>query len=166
MKALTIRQPWASLILHDKKHYETRSWPTKYRGPLMIHAAKAMPPTSRLACLKPEIKGAFLAGYQDHSELYYLRHHYPKIKFGAALGYVTLVDCLKVIGTADVDGKMIVAILENDEQIQGDELAFGDMRSGRYVWKLENPIWLPQPIPWKGQQRLWNFTAPYKNATP
>lgn len=38
MKALTIRQPWASLIAHGVKTIETRSWSTEYRGPLAIHA--------------------------------------------------------------------------------------------------------------------------------
>src|ERR1700746_2671571 len=39
IKALTIRQPWAELILRGRKPYELRSWRTKYRGPLIIHAA-------------------------------------------------------------------------------------------------------------------------------
>src|SRR5437660_9074532 len=38
-KALTIRQPWAELILRGRKPFELRSWKTKYRGPLVIHAA-------------------------------------------------------------------------------------------------------------------------------
>lgn len=41
MKALTIRQPWASLIAAGVKTIETRSWSTKYRGPLAIHAGKS-----------------------------------------------------------------------------------------------------------------------------
>lgn len=36
MKALTIWQPWASLIARGVKQYETRSWPTKYRGPIAM----------------------------------------------------------------------------------------------------------------------------------
>lgn len=40
MKAITIRQPWASLIAAGVKTIETRSWSTKYRGPLAIHAGK------------------------------------------------------------------------------------------------------------------------------
>lgn len=40
MKALTIWQPWASLIALGAKTIETRSWSTTYRGPLAIHAAK------------------------------------------------------------------------------------------------------------------------------
>lgn len=41
MKALSIRQPWAHLIIHGKP-IENRSWSTTYRGPLLLHAAKAM----------------------------------------------------------------------------------------------------------------------------
>ena len=40
MKALTIKQPWASLIIYGDKDVENRSWPTSYRGPLLIHAGK------------------------------------------------------------------------------------------------------------------------------
>ena len=39
VKALTIRQPWAELIIRGRKPFELRSWRTKYRGPLVIHAA-------------------------------------------------------------------------------------------------------------------------------
>ena len=39
MKALTIWQPWASLLVSGQKKYETRSWATDYRGPIAIHAA-------------------------------------------------------------------------------------------------------------------------------
>ena len=40
MKALSIRQPWASLIASGKKTVETRTWETKYRGPILICAGK------------------------------------------------------------------------------------------------------------------------------
>jgi len=40
MKALTIWQPYASLISKELKKYETRSWYTKYRGPLLIHSGQ------------------------------------------------------------------------------------------------------------------------------
>ena len=42
MTGLTIRQPWAWAILHAGKRIENRSWRCKYRGPLLIHAAKGM----------------------------------------------------------------------------------------------------------------------------
>lgn len=38
MKCLTIKQPWASLIIEGYKKYEFRGWKTKYRGKILIHA--------------------------------------------------------------------------------------------------------------------------------
>ena len=40
MKALSIRQPWAELIIRGIKDVENRSWSTEHRGPLAIHAAR------------------------------------------------------------------------------------------------------------------------------
>lgn len=40
--ALSIRQPWAWAIIHAGKDIENRDWPTRYRGPVCIHAAKGM----------------------------------------------------------------------------------------------------------------------------
>lgn len=42
MKALSIRQPWAWLIVNGHKNIENRSWATKFRGEFFIHAAKGM----------------------------------------------------------------------------------------------------------------------------
>lgn len=42
MKALSIRQPWAWLIVHGGKDIENRSWHTKFRGRFLVHAAKGM----------------------------------------------------------------------------------------------------------------------------
>lgn len=39
-KALSIMQPWAALIVHGVKDVENRSWPTKFRGLVLIHAGK------------------------------------------------------------------------------------------------------------------------------
>ena len=47
MKALTLTQPWASLMALGYKQVETRSWRTQYRGPLAIHAAKGYPASAR-----------------------------------------------------------------------------------------------------------------------
>ena len=42
MKAITIKQPYASLIAAGIKKYEFRTWKTKYRGELLIHAGKGV----------------------------------------------------------------------------------------------------------------------------
>lgn len=43
MKAISIRQPWAWLIVNGFKDIENRTWDTKYRGPVLIHASSRKP---------------------------------------------------------------------------------------------------------------------------
>lgn len=40
MKALSVRQPWAWLIIHGGKDIENRTWRARFRGPVLIHASK------------------------------------------------------------------------------------------------------------------------------
>lgn len=42
MKVLTIKEPWATLIIDGYKKYEFRSWKTKYRGKILIHAGMSL----------------------------------------------------------------------------------------------------------------------------
>ncbi len=42
MKAISIRQPWAWLIIHGGKDIENRDWSTAVRGPVLVHASKGM----------------------------------------------------------------------------------------------------------------------------
>lgn len=74
MKALTIKQPWAILIVEGYKEYEFRSWKTKYRGKIYIHAG-----------LNKEKK------YYDRFEDYELEYNY-----GAIIGEAEIVDCIFV----------------------------------------------------------------------
>lgn len=69
--ALSIRQPWLEFILQGRKTIEVRTWSTKYRGPLLLHASRAI---DRDACSHFGIQSGELA-------------------FGAILGVVDLVDC-------------------------------------------------------------------------
>mgnify|MGYP001782437747 FL=1 len=75
MKVLTIKQPWATLIMQGDKRFEFRSWQTKYRGELLIHAGKGID--------KEAVKR--LANY--------LPQELPQ---GKILGKATLVDCIKM----------------------------------------------------------------------
>jgi ASCH domain len=57
MKVLSIRQPWAYLITQGSKNIENRSWPTKYRGPFLVHASKTV---NRTACKRQGLDPAEL----------------------------------------------------------------------------------------------------------
>jgi len=48
MKALSVRQPWAYLIVQGLKTIENRTWPTRVRGSVLIHAGKTMDPEDHL----------------------------------------------------------------------------------------------------------------------
>src|SRR2546430_14210632 len=72
MKALTIRQPWASLVIAGIKDVENRTWATKHRGRLAIHAG-----------VTPDREGLRRHG-----------HLLPAgLPYGAVVGTVGLVDC-------------------------------------------------------------------------
>lgn len=85
MKALSIRQPWAWLILHAGKDIENRDWPTHFRGRFLIHAAKGMTRDeyengrdTLLDIPGPDIE---LPRFED-------------LRRGGIVGYAELVDCV------------------------------------------------------------------------
>lgn len=75
MKALSIQQPFAWLIVHGHKAVENRTWTTAYRGPLLIHAGKSI----------------------DYEGLHWVRREFPAIELpkvfdlGGIVGQATLV---------------------------------------------------------------------------
>ncbi|WP_438497133.1 ASCH domain-containing protein [Paenibacillus sp. IHBB 3054] len=140
MKAITIKQPWATLIALGEKRFETRGWQTKHRGELAIHAGKQV---DRDACLEPEIKAALVRnGILSISML----------PTGSVIGTANLKGCIQSVETW-TDGY----ILENGERVYSPEYDFGDFTPGRYAWELGNVKQLPEPIPAKGQLSLWNW---------
>ncbi len=52
MKAISIHQPWASLIAFGEKRFETRSWHPQYRGRILIHASKTFNHAEQDLCHK------------------------------------------------------------------------------------------------------------------
>ena len=136
MKALSLWQPWATLIALGAKRYETRSWSTPYRGLLAIHAAKREPWP-----LADAVEPLARAGYARWTDL-------PR---GAVLCVVRLVDVLPV-------ELVIGEIVPYSETNQ--ELAFGDYTAGRYAWALEMVEVFDTPIPARGAQGLWTWQRP------
>lgn len=139
MKTITIHQPWATLIALGEKRFETRSWATKHRGELAIHAGKKV---DEEACREESIRKVLA----EHG---YTADNLP---VGAILAIVTLNRCLKSVDTW-TDGYE----LENGELVCSPEYEFGNFTPGRYAWELTDVQQLSAPIPAKGMQRLWNW---------
>ena len=74
MKVITIKQPWATLIAEGYKEYEFRTWKTKHRGELLIHAGKGID--------KKAIE-----------RFKYLNLEYPS---GCIIAKVNLTDCIEI----------------------------------------------------------------------
>ncbi|WP_138756472.1 ASCH domain-containing protein [Paenibacillus sinopodophylli] len=139
MKAITIIQPWATLIAIGAKKYETRSWPTKHRGELAIHAGKKI---DFNACREPEIRAAL-------EEWGFTEFNLPT---GAVVATAQLENCLKSVDTW-TDGYE----LEGKRLVYSPEYEFGDFTPGRYAWEMSDVKQLKEPIKAKGQQGLWNW---------
>ena len=133
MKALTIWQPYASLIAKGMKGYETRGFKTNYRGPLMIHSGQR--PMSWI--LKHSAETAL-----DVAIEFFGMNDLMTLPVGCAICVVDLVDCIEMTP-------------EFIKQQSPTELAVGDWQPGRYAWKLENPREI-DPVELIGKQGLWN----------
>ena len=102
MKAITIRQPYASLIARGVKTVETRSWATHYRGRIAIHAAAGWAP----GWLRWHDTGSPLLGAlsdvdcgmsEDPNGSYSMRPHRRGLHLGAVIATATLADCLPMV---------------------------------------------------------------------
>lgn len=127
MKAISLWQPWASLVAEGHKTFETRSWSTNYRGPLLICAAKKW---------NRDLQASAEALQQINNIVL------PEIPLGKGLAIVDLVDCLFI------DPTIVRSISKKEKSL-------GDWRIWRYAWKFEN-IQKIQPINVRGQQGLFD----------
>lgn len=129
MRALTLWQPWATLVAIGAKRYETRSWRTHYRGRIAIHAAqKILRPMNKQMRVALEEKGL----------------EWQTLPKGKILAVVRLETCRPTESTF---------ILDSDP-----ERAYGDFHGGRYAWYFVDILKLKNPIPIRGKQRLWNLS--------
>lgn len=129
IKALSLWQPWASLVAYGVKRHETRHWSTAYRGPIAIHAAKTMD----------------LAGAPDLLCQHVFGQFWPKeLPTGVVVAIGELTDVLQTERVAD--------------HITPADRAAGNFTRGRFAWRIERVRRLANPIPLVGRQGLFNWT--------
>ena len=149
MKALSLTQPYATLIALGAKRIETRSWSTSFRGPIAIHASKGFPREYQESCaIEPFLSVLKAAGFTNTNEL-------PK---GAIVAVGRLV---YVFLTGDtLNYRHLDRTVRGPNgltyQITPQEIEFGDYSPGRFGWVLTDVVRLEQPIPVKGALGLWN----------
>lgn len=108
MKVLSIKEPWASLIMNGTKKIETRSWKTKYRGEIYIHAS-----LSKAKITKPEV-------YELIKDM--------NFKCGYIICKCNLVECIY----------MTDEYVNDMKTNHYEEYICGHYEVGRYAWIVED----------------------------
>jgi len=132
--ALSVLQPWATLIVLGKKRIETRSWQTHFRGRIAVHACLRLPPGFYDLCQREPFRSILL------------RSPWNRPPRGVVLGTVEVRDCVRVE--------------ELDHASLGDEeRALGDFRPGRWAWLLADPRPLEILVPARGRLGVFELAA-------
>lgn len=139
MKALTLTQPWATLMALGLKTIETRGWYTDYRGPLAIHAAKRFPKWAKeLADEDFYTELALHLGEGKHSQV---------LPRGTVVGICELIN---IIRTEDIDSMEILTDRERE---------YGDYGAGRYGWITKGMRALSPPVAAMGALGIWEWSG-------
>jgi predicted transcriptional regulator len=148
MKALSIKQPWASLIAHGIKDIENRTWKTNFRGRIYIHASGIR--------VKSEVLDNYIStemfidvqkkirskGIEERTADYL-----SKEPISAIIGEVDIIDCV-------VNHPSIWADKTEYEQV-GNALYYKNDKP-TYNWVLANPVLYEKPIlNVKGKLSFW-----------
>ena len=143
LKAITLWQPWASLLAGGPKVYETRSWKTNHRGWIAIHAAARFDRIVTDACqeFKEELAEMGILNWQS------------VIATGAVVGVGKLKGIIKCRGPLATQH-----LIPDFHEVA----PYGDYSKGRYAWVFSEMIPVYPPIPATGGQRIWNWNAPGK----
>ena len=127
MKVISIKQPYASLIVEGYKEYEFRTWKTKYRGEIYIHAS-----------LKEDKRA--MDKYRE------LNIEFPK---GCIIAKANLSECLEI----DEEFRKIIKPKNIYPFIYNNVL---EKSKDKYAFHMTN-VEKIKPIPSKGQLGIWNF---------
>lgn len=149
MKVISLLQPWATLVVIGAKGFETRSWQTKHRGDLLIHASASKSKEGRelhqiaLDLLPNSSKKQYPANFND-------------LPFGAIIGQTELLYIQRTEFLRDRLKERLNILSEHLMHPGSQELAFGDYSDGRFAWRLDESVEFI-PVPAKGSLGLWDF---------
>jgi hypothetical protein len=157
MRALTLHEPWASLMAHGRKRVETRSWRWPHALPAVvaIHAAKRWTPDMARLCSSEPFR-ATLKELGIYDQAY--RREFP---LGCIVGVGKLAavqpshNFVRGAGYGSHNGLVVVPEAE---------FQFGDLSPGRYGWIFERVVRLATPVPVKGNRMVWTWEKPSAEA--
>lgn len=165
-RAITLTQPYATLVALGAKQIETRSWRTDWRGTLLIHAGRGLGPVGhrdglRMLCgrepfysvlqgaLFPDARAGFVGSNQ-------IAHALPLGAIVAICNLVTIVstNALNRLGYWEWVSPAPEARAYRFD-LTPQEYAFGDYAAERRGWLLDDVRKLDEPIACRGARSLW-----------
>ena len=187
MKAISLDEPWASMVMSGVKQYETRSWPPprqRIDTLVAIHATKntkdGFGPT-RHSRRRTEVQ-EYLASFVDG------KFHVDDYDLGCVIGTARLAAAHRVVGPAPTTAKLprrpdyryrwievhdgrgvnpLVRGIRGEQNVWDQEPQFvevawatGDFTEGRWVWLFDEVKPFLNPIPCRGFQSFWEWTPP------
>lgn len=139
MKAISVQQPWASLIVHGIKDIENRTWQTKFRGKVYIHAT-----AKESGALYELLNDKQIEKMNNH----WTDSPYPNRPLSAIIGEVDIVDC--VINHPSIWAEKTPYREEDDFMDEKDERNYYKNILPNikpiYNWVLANPVLYEKPI--------------------
>jgi hypothetical protein len=139
-------QPWATLVALGENTIETRSWSTRYRGALAIHAARAFPAEARALCEEEPYRSVLARG--DHASP-------DALPRGAVIALAQLDDVIAFTRASQRETRARSA----RGLLPRHEADFGDFSAGRFGFVLSHVQRLSAPVPAKGMLGLWDVPA-------
>ncbi len=138
--ALSLTQPWATLVALEAKKRETRSWYTGFRGWLAIHASKGFPKECQALCYEqPFARALTRAGYDTPADL----------PVGEVLAIVYVNECQATVAWTPAT--------------DSDEYAFGNYAPGRFSFGFDR-VKRIRPFAARGMLGIWRLPRPITNA--
>lgn len=135
--AITLTQPWATLMAMGAKRIETRGRRTNYRGWIAIHSAKAFPQECQWLCFQDPFRRT-------------LQCLPVQLPLGVVLAVVRVVDC-----------QPTETLVRAARGAYGDERVFGNYDPGRWGYMTTDVRQLREPIPMRGSQTIpWRMPRP------
>lgn len=162
MKALTLHQPWATLIASGVKTSETRSWPPPkalYGQRIAIHAGRKEIARRDIHLLRGIAER--LPWFRPNDPTSVVRISIPT---GGVVATARLVTAFRV-GEHSEDGRFALCDRQHDDLCPSlyhtariDQ--YGDYSIGRWIWVLDRVEEYDPPVAAVGHQGIWNWEAP------
>lgn len=155
-KAISVYQPWATALAVGAKLYETRSFATKHRGLLAIHAAMtatAFRDILRAGGREAEMWREILRVPSNVS----LEGAFMALPRGRVIATCQVVACVQAETV-----RALAIKHQNEAGATWRESEVGDFRGGRWAWQIDDLRRFAAPFQVKGQQGIWEVELPTK----